>query len=115
MVDQPASSIQVSRMERLERTMENGFSEIKTLISGLDTRLRTIETTENSCRAVSDMRLASMEKGLNDAWAKIRKQEEEIESMMPWYSAMKWFMGLVGAAIASGIIGLVTGQIHVTF
>jgi DNA repair exonuclease SbcCD ATPase subunit len=123
-------------LERLERNMGEGFRELKQMIGALDQRMRTIETTENGCRQVADLRIGSLETRVNDS-ERARLQEhnrineridkaiaersqliqaltDRVEWLEPWVKGLRWVVGIVGAAIIALIWGLITGTVTMT-
>lgn len=106
---------EANALERLEKLMGEGFREIKEKIEGLDARLRTIEQTEGSCKAVQELKLGTLEREQNDLKRRVVELEAVIEKVMPWVSGAKWLTGALGLSIIALIWGILTHTITLAF
>jgi hypothetical protein len=103
------------RLDRLEQTVERGFEKMEQLISGLDARLRKIETSETGCRIETTMRTAAVEKDLSGLKLRVDQHDADVKFLLPWVRGLRWVVGVLGGSVILLLWGLLTGQVQLIF
>lgn len=112
-------------LERLEKSMGDGFRELKNMVSELDQRLRTIETTEIGLRQVQDLRVSQLETRIAETFSQHEKKQaqrdsqivgldDRISALEPWVRGMRWLVGILGASVLMLLWGILTHTITLT-
>lgn len=95
------------RLDRIEKRMAEGFDEIKGLMSGMDVRLRTIETTEARCQSVQEIKVAAIGKTVDEHETRL----DIVEKWIPAVKVLVWIGGVLGVSVVGLIWGIITHTI----
>ncbi len=80
------------------------------MITDLDTRLRALESVENGCRAVQDLKTKALEANDDAQDRRISKLEDQVKWMTPWVGGMRWAILIIGSLLAGMLWSIFTGQ-----
>jgi len=104
-----------TQINALGERFDKGISEIKTMLTGFDERLRGLETREAGC---APMMVARM----NAAWARIDAHDAELSKLKDAIFSVnrstsqleaisKWILGIFTVVLTALILAVLTGKI----
>ncbi len=107
-----------SQMTDLGARMDRGFEELKTIMSGVETRVRALETREAGCQPLTQARLdaawreidaqEAQIKALTEIIAKLSKSIEELATRVTkleeGFKLVKWAGGLIAGSVITWIV-----------
>lgn len=92
--------------------MEQGFNKLEQIMTGVEGRVRGLETREAGCQPIVNARMDA-------AWKKIDEHDAEIKDLRATLAELKqtnkilaWLGGLVGSAFVLWVVGFFLGLIH---
>lgn len=106
--DQSALQTQINSLgERMER----GFSELKEMLQGFETRVRAVETQEAGCQPLVNARLAALESKTDAHAVDIKVMKDTIAELKQTNKILTWVGGLLGSTLIIWFISQLLGLI----
>lgn len=117
--DPTRTSTLQNQINILTNRVEKGFSELKDMLQGFDTRVREMEKQEASCKPLLDNQISA-------AWRKIDEHSTEIKvldlavtelkliivELKRTQTMLSWLGGLLGSTVVIWIVSQILGTIH---
>lgn len=106
-------------MDDLVRRLDQGFAEIKGMLTSFDERIRGLETREAGCQPLLTARLEA-------AWRKLDEHDAEIKTLSALVSTQNnqvstmrgiasWALGLLTLILGAVLVALATGKATLIF
>lgn len=115
----PGASISTNALQAqinaLGESMANGLCEIKTMLQGIDQRVRTIETQAAGAFPLVNLRLEKAEAMLGDHAAQIRELQNLVKSLATMRTILVWALGLLTVVLGAILTALATGKAAIVF
>lgn len=99
------------RLNGLETMQRDGFARMEQLITQIDTRLRTIETSAFAEVAVQKARLDAAFQKIDKHTSQLDEQEKFITKLKPVYAVLIWLSVTVGGLIVALLWAVLTHQV----
>lgn len=97
------------QINNLGDRMEKGFAELKTIMTGVEQRLRNVETSEAGSHPIINDRI-------DNAWIEIKKHADDIkrlddmvDGLAQTNNILKWLLGVITAIGTATMIKLLFG------
>jgi hypothetical protein len=111
----PAAGAQAasqSQITALGDRMEQGFNELKQIMTGVEGRVRGLENREAGCQPIVNARMDAVWKRVDEHDAEIKELRSTITELKQTNKILTWLGGLVGSAFVLWVVGFFLGLIH---
>jgi hypothetical protein len=91
--------------------MEQGFSELKTIMTGVEGRVRGLEQREAGCQPIVQARMDAAWKRIDEHESEIKRLSDAILELRQTNKILTWLGGLMGGATILWLVGNLLGLI----
>lgn len=108
MTDSEIMALQ-AQINSLSERMEKGFNRLEAIMTGVETRVRTVENKEASCSPIMGSRVDAAWREIDKHTAQIQTLEDMLHKLVQTNNILKWLLGVITAIGTATLIKLLFG------
>lgn len=108
MTDSEIMALQ-AQIKSLEDRMEKGFNKLEGIMTGVESRVRTVENKEAACSPIMNSRVEAAWREIDKHTTQIKTLENMLESLVQTNRILKWLLGVITAIGTATLIKLLFG------
>lgn len=93
----------------LGERMEKGFERLEKLMSGVEERVRVVETREAGCQPILSGRIDAAWRTIDEHGNEIKTIKKTLDALVHTNNILKWLLGISTAGLTALLIKLVIG------
>ena len=97
-------TINEALIARLEKTVKDGFTELKGIMNAIESRVRKLEEDNARICSTQELRMTTLEKNHVTDHDKLEEIEEKVNSLSDRMKIIAWVGGIVGGAVILYVI-----------
>lgn len=105
MTDSEIMALQ-AQINSLSDRMEKGFNKLEMIMTGVESRVRSVENKEAACSSITTSRVDAAWREIDKHSAQLKGFEDILDKLIQTNNILKWFLGVITAIGTATLIKL---------
>ena len=92
-------NINEALIARLEKTVKDGFDELKSIMNAIEGRVRKLEEDNARICSTQELRMSALEKKHDDDHEELEELSKQVQGLDDRVKLIMWVGGIIGAAV----------------
>lgn len=108
MTDSEIMALQ-AQINSLSERMEKGFNKLEAIMTGVESRVRSVENKEAACSPIMTSRVDAAWREIDKHTGQLKALEDLLDKLVATNNILKWLLGVITALGTTALIKLLIG------